>query len=161
MGQGRITRSLEGEGHFSGEHHGEGYARQREQYARKLVDRVVLGLGSGGGSIQDTKGCLFRVPFNSHDLDSSLEMTGTIHRTLICLALEFIVLEELWRAIWWLEVQGILPKHQVCVAATLQLYRQNPRGVGKLKEGLEGTKAVHSLWVLSLPKAKLDEGYGF
>lgn len=58
-------------------------------------------------------------------------------------------------------MQGILPKHQVCVAATLQLYRQNPCGVGKLKEGLEGTKAVHSLWVLSLPKAKLDEGYGF
>lgn len=51
-------------------------------------------LGSGGGSIQDTKGCLFSVPFNSNDLDSSLEMTGTIHRTLICLALEYIVLEE-------------------------------------------------------------------
>lgn len=37
-GSGRITRSLEGEGHFLGEHRGEGYARQREQYAQKLVD---------------------------------------------------------------------------------------------------------------------------
>lgn len=58
-------------------------------------------------------------------------------------------------------MQGILPKHQVCVAATLQLYGQNLRGVGTLKEGLEGTKAVRSLWVLSLLKTKLDEGYGF
>lgn len=81
-------------GIFQGSTMGKGMQGRGNSMLGSLWTGLSWRLGSGGGSIQDTKGCLFRVPFNSHDLDSSLEMTGTIHRTLICLALEFIVLEE-------------------------------------------------------------------
>lgn len=86
------------------------------------------------------------MPLDSHGLDSSLEITGTIQRagSLSGWLWKALGWRDLCRAIWWLEVQGAQSKCQGCVATALRLHRQEPHGVGRLKEAhgdLEGTKA--------------------